>query len=135
MKNAEIKKGRTVTKKPRSKPRAKTSELQRVCVEYAHPEAQEVGLAGSFNEWNPQAKRLTCTEQGKWKVEVQLPPGRYEYLLVVDGQWMTDPAASESVPNPYGGTNSVLSVTEPALRRKTKAKTAPRSRAKVGSTL
>jgi hypothetical protein len=30
--------------------------------------------------------------------------------LVVDGHWMTDPLATESVPNPFGGKNSVLKV-------------------------
>ena len=38
--------------------------------------------------------------------------GRYEYLFVVDGQWLPDPNARESVQNPYGGTNSVLTVSE-----------------------
>ena len=38
------------------------------------------------------------------------PPGTYEYRLVVDGQWTTDPMAKETVPNPFGGRNSVLKV-------------------------
>jgi hypothetical protein len=29
---------------------------------------------------------------------------------VVDGQWMPDPRATESVANPFGGRNSVLHV-------------------------
>jgi hypothetical protein len=39
-----------------------------------------------------------------------LAPGTYEYCLVVDGQWMPDPLAKETVPNPFGGRNSVLKV-------------------------
>ena len=39
-----------------------------------------------------------------------LTPGTYEYCLVVDGHWMPDPLARESVPNPFGGRNSVLNV-------------------------
>ena len=39
-----------------------------------------------------------------------LVPGIYEYCLVVDGQWMPDPSATETVPNPFGGRNSVLTV-------------------------
>ena len=39
-----------------------------------------------------------------------MPPGTYEYCLVVDGQWMPDPLARETVPNPFGGRNSVLKV-------------------------
>jgi len=47
---------------------------------------------------------------GQWLKEAFLPPGKYEYCLVVDGQWMPDPLARESVPNPFGGSNSVLNV-------------------------
>ena len=35
-------------------------------------------------------------------------PGTYEICLVVDGQWLPDPLARETVPNPFGGRNSVL---------------------------
>jgi len=34
--------------------------------------------------------------------------------LVVDGQWMANPLAKESVANPFGGRNSVLKVSSPA---------------------
>jgi hypothetical protein len=30
--------------------------------------------------------------------------------VVVDGQWMPDPLAGETVPNPFDGRNSVLKV-------------------------
>ena len=40
--------------------------------------------------------------------ELALPPGTYEYRLVVDGEWIADPSAKETVPNPFGGVNSVL---------------------------
>ena len=30
--------------------------------------------------------------------------------LVVDGHWMPDPLATETVPNPFGGRNSILRV-------------------------
>jgi hypothetical protein len=39
-----------------------------------------------------------------------LAPGTYEYCFIVDGQWMPDPMARETVPNPFGGRNSVLKV-------------------------
>ena len=47
---------------------------------------------------------------GRWFKETALAPGAYEYCLVVDGQWVTDPRATETVPNPFGGRNSVLRV-------------------------
>ncbi len=43
-----------------------------------------------------------------WKATVALPPGRYEYRFVVDGQWISDPNAKESVGNSFGSTNAVV---------------------------
>jgi hypothetical protein len=45
-----------------------------------------------------------------WKTIVPLGPGRHQYRLGVDGQWMSDPNAKDSLPNNFGGTNSVLVV-------------------------
>ena len=47
---------------------------------------------------------------GEWKATVSLPPGRYEYRFIVDGHWVSDPAAKESVHNTFGSTNSVVTV-------------------------
>ena len=48
--------------------------------------------------------------QGRWAKDLALPPGDYEYCLVVDGQWKPDPQATETIPNPFGGVNSVRKV-------------------------
>lgn len=66
---------------------------------------------------------------GKWAKELALPPGRYEYRFVVDGQWVDDPAAKESVPNPVGGFNAVLVVMDSPIKQEinTPAKTKPQS--------
>ena len=63
---------------------------------------------------------MTALSEGKWITELMLPPGRYEYLFVVDGVWLPDPAAAETVPNPYGGRNSVLTVSAPDVPRPAK---------------
>jgi hypothetical protein len=47
---------------------------------------------------------------GRWVKELVLPPGAYQYRLVVDGEWMADPLAKETMPNPFGGMNSVVKV-------------------------
>jgi 1,4-alpha-glucan branching enzyme len=72
-------------------------------------EAKWVAVAGSFNGWNPKKTPLEEIA-GAWHVKVELPRGRYEYRFVIDGQWVTDPNARESVPNPFGSVNSVVSV-------------------------
>ncbi len=74
------------------------------------PEARSVSVAGTFNEWNPQQTKLNKDADGVWKVTIPLKPGHYEYRFVVDGQWISDPNARDSVPNNFGSTNSVLDV-------------------------
>ena len=48
--------------------------------------------------WQPEAKTLHSSGVGNWWKETSLAPGTYEYCLVVDGKWMPDPLAKESVP-------------------------------------
>ncbi len=83
-----------------------------VLVELVHPSAQQVSVAGSFNAWQPEATPLKPVAPGRWSGNLELPPGRHEYLFVVDGQWLPDPNAPEAVQNPFGGRNSVLIVRE-----------------------
>jgi 5'-AMP-activated protein kinase regulatory beta subunit len=74
------------------------------------PQADQVCLAGSFNDWDPVARPLKSDKQGTWKTWLNLPPGQYEYRFVVNGQWQEDPSAQERRANPFGSYNSVLSV-------------------------
>jgi 1,4-alpha-glucan branching enzyme len=74
------------------------------------PQAQTVAVAGTFNGWDVSRTPLQPASGGAWKATVWLPTGRYEYRFVVDGQWISDPGARESVQNTYGSTNSVLEV-------------------------
>jgi 1,4-alpha-glucan branching enzyme len=78
--------------------------------EFTNPTATTVCIAGTFNHWRPEAKTLHSSGTGHWWHETTLAPGIYEYCLVVDGKWMPDPHAKESVPNPFGGRNSILTV-------------------------
>ncbi len=81
-----------------------------VRLEFIRPGASAVLVAGTFNEWRPAVTPMIPIAEGRWIKQLRLPPGRYEYCLVVDGEWMLDPLATESVPNPFGGFNSVLHV-------------------------
>jgi len=80
----------------------------RVSLELVKPGAKQVFVAGSFNEWKPEKTPLAPSGNGRWVGDLTVRPGRYEYLFVVDGQWIPDPNAKESVANPFGGKNSVL---------------------------
>ena len=74
------------------------------------PHAEQVCVAGSFNNWNPTITPMTRENRGRWTKELMLRPGRYEYQFVINGHWKPDPAAKETVLNPFGGINSVLTV-------------------------
>ena len=91
-----------------AKPAPARADLPKARLELVKPEAKSVCVAGSFNEWNPAKTPLSRTRDGKWVGELTGISGRHEYLFVVDGQWLPDPNAIESVQNPYGGRNSVL---------------------------
>jgi 1,4-alpha-glucan branching enzyme len=78
--------------------------------EFNHPTATTISVAGTFNDWRPGAAPMIPLGAGRWIKALTLPPGKYEYRLVVDGKWMCDPLAAETVPNSFGELNSVLRV-------------------------
>jgi glycosidase len=70
---------------------------------------QSVQLAGDINNWQPDQTKLTLND-GKWSTNLVLNPGRYSYKVVVDGNWILDPAAKDSTSNGMGAYNSILKV-------------------------
>jgi 1,4-alpha-glucan branching enzyme len=88
------------------------TELKHIRLDRFFPGATEVGVAGSFNGWQPAATPMErlgigC---GQRKVDLYLKPGRYEYRFVADGNWTDDPFGGAFVANPFGTRNSVLVV-------------------------
>jgi hypothetical protein len=72
------------------------------------PQAEQVSVAGSFNQWNPQANLLERDENGSWKCTLVIDPGEYEYRFFVDGEWCDDLANTMRRPNDFGTENCVL---------------------------
>ena len=64
--------------------------------------AKQVSIAGSFNNWQPSAAPLTKCGGGRWRMDLALKPGTYEYRFVVDGNWTDDPLGNTFVANPFG---------------------------------
>lgn len=83
---------------------------QEVEFELDAPMAGEVCLAGEFNEWSPTADPMEKGADGIWRITLSLKPGRYEYKFVVDGDYIEDPNNPDTVPDPFSGQNSVLTV-------------------------
>lgn len=90
----------------------KKNGVKRLCshLELTAPEAGQVCISGTFNDWHPAATPMVAVGGGKWIKELTLPPGRYEYRFLVDGQWADDPNARETAPNSHGSNNAVLVV-------------------------
>ena len=85
-----------------------------VIVRFRDSSAHDVRIAGDFNGWVPdKGVRSLIESQGEervWTKILLLPPGRYQYRYVVDGEWCEDPDNPEAVSSDVGGRNSVLVV-------------------------
>jgi hypothetical protein len=102
----------TPKREPAPPPTPPPPAPNKVSLTLVKPEASQVCVAGSFNEWKPERTPLSRVDDGRWVGSLTVPPGRHEYLFVVDGQWVPDPNAAETVANPFGGKNSVLVASE-----------------------
>lgn len=90
-------------------PRPTSRRLERVSFVWEFPGAKRVFIAGSFNGWQPSVTPLKNRGGGRWLLDMDVKPGRYEYRFVVDGKWTDDP----TVPGRSAdGRNCVLIVTE-----------------------
>ncbi len=77
------------------------------------PHASCVSVAGDFNNWSTTATPLQKDERlGLWQACIPVPPGRYRYRLVIDGQWEQDKYNAKVEANAFGEVNNVLEVAE-----------------------
>lgn len=91
-------------------PSSQASSLVTVRFVLSAPEAHDVALAGTFNQWDAQATPLVRTENGVWTATMTLPAGQHQYAFVIDGaRWVPDPAAP-AVDDGFGRRNSVLTL-------------------------
>ena len=59
---------------------------QAIRLQFAHPIAAVVRVAGTFNNWRPGATPMVPMGGGRWLKELVLAPGVYEYRFVVNGE-------------------------------------------------
>ncbi len=77
-----------------------------------HGTASSVVLTGDFTMWAGDAQHgavaMTLGVDGGWTCMHTFNAGTYQYKFVVDGtQWIPDPTDTNTVPDGFGGTNSV----------------------------
>lgn len=70
-------------------------------------EAQSVQIAGEWNGWKRETMKKG--KDGTFWITKRLTKGRYKFKYVVnDTNWINDDKADDYVPNPFGGTDSLL---------------------------
>ena len=77
--------------------------------------AQRVMLAGSFNNWNPDALAMQKVDSG-WIALVKLGAGKHYYKFIADGKWMTDKDNQLVENDGEGNDNSVYYKTNHVFR-------------------
>jgi len=70
---------------------------------------KRVQIKGQMNEWNAVAGYL-FEKDGKWHIDFQLFPGKYQYKMILDGKEKNDPNNPDSLSNNNGGYNSLLTI-------------------------
>lgn len=92
---------------------APAGEVVVVRLQLEAPQAESVAVVGDWNEWDPEAHRLSDSDNdGVWEIEIEVTPDEeYRYQFLLDGErWMPDPSAPITVDDGFGGENSVLHV-------------------------
>lgn len=74
------------------------------------PEANEVYVAGEFNDWKTDDKSRMFSHNGTWSKKMHLRCGHYHYRFVIDGKWTEDFNNPKREMNPYGQLNSLLEI-------------------------
>ncbi len=64
---------------------------------YKNDKAKDVHLVGDFNNWNPYSLSMKRNKSGMWEIEVDILPGSYAYILIVDGVYRKDPLGTTLV--------------------------------------
>ena len=73
------------------------------------PAARSVCVAGSFAPGWQECRPMTRDHRGQWSAVLELAPGRYELLFLVDGEWRASPELP-LVKDGFGGVNNILVV-------------------------
>ena len=71
--------------------------------------AEEVMLAGSFNNWNEDDFSLRKTKGG-WQRDCYLKEGTHAYKFIVDGNWILDPSNKVVRSDGAGNENSFVAI-------------------------
>lgn len=77
-------------------------------VTFVVPGAQQVAIAGEWNDWTPVA--LVHLDGERWQANVALGKGAHRFSLLVDGGRWVVPRGVPTLPDSFGGTVGLLVV-------------------------
>lgn len=77
---------------------------------YSDDTASEVYLMGDFNNWNPYSLPMKRNRSGLWESEVDILPGSYAYIFLVDGVYRKDPLGTKIVYDRFDREHSKLTL-------------------------
>jgi 1,4-alpha-glucan branching enzyme len=75
---------------------------------YFAPDAKAIEIAGDFAGWQTGKYPFVKGSDGTWQLKINLPPGRHQYQVIVDGAWQPDPRCPARVSDDFGRENSLL---------------------------
>lgn len=91
-------------------PADRTGDAREISLIFHGPAGIDIRIAGDFNGWAPDQGVTTERHDDVLIKTLRVSPGRYQYRLVVNGEWRADPTNPRFVTNEYGEINSVLDV-------------------------
>ena len=85
-------------------PKPEETEKTDVTFTYKNESASSVKLAGTMTNWGDGAIEMTKGANGVWSLTIALENGVHQYKLIVDGNWINDPANNDGY---YDGNNII----------------------------
>lgn len=108
----EVKRPLGLAKKMKEILKDRLPKLNEVGFSVLAPEAKEVYIVGDFNEWKLNTTSRMEHDNGTWKKNMGLRPGKYRYRFVIDGKWTEDASNPSKAMNPYGTLDSLIEVSK-----------------------
>lgn len=95
---------------PRGASRVTVMRLERqlVRITLPAPRSESVAIAFEHDAWTPH--RMTRETDGRWSVELDLPPGVHKFSLVLNGTRWVVPDGVRTLPDDFGGRVGLLFV-------------------------
>jgi hypothetical protein len=93
-----------------TKPPVQTASARPVPVTVRTTNGKKVALTGDFTNWSLEGIPMKSIGGGRYRAQLLLPPGDYQFRILVDGEWADDLDCERKVSNPFGTENSILAV-------------------------